>query len=75
MMLVRVAILNRSLREILPPTWKYFWTEISNFSVYVVYGLFRERAINLDCTAKYADARYTWRDLDAFSRKFKRFFS
>ena len=27
MMLVRVAISDRSLREILPPTWKYFWTD------------------------------------------------
>jgi hypothetical protein len=74
MTLVRVAILNRSLREIMPPTWKYFWTEIPNFSVYAVYGLFRERAKNLGCTAKYADARYTWRDLDAFPHKFKHFF-
>ena len=69
MMLVRAAMLDRSLRENLPLVWDYFGSASSCFSVY---GLVRQKAIGPGRTAKRVDARYTWRDLDAFSHKSKR---
>ena len=74
MMFVRAGVLNRSLCESLPPVWHFFWIVISCFSVYDAYGLVRKKAIDPGRTAKRVDARYTWRDLDAFSHKSKRIF-
>ena len=71
MMLVRAAMLDRSLRENLPLVWGYFGSASSCFSVY---GLVRQKAIGPGRTAKRVDARYTWRELDAFSHKSKRLF-
>ena len=71
MMLVRAAMLDRSLRENLSPVWICFGAAPSFFSVY---GLIRQKSIDPGRTAKRVDARYTWRELDAFSHKSKRLF-
>ena len=68
-MLVRTEILDRSLRENLPLVWDYFGPAPSCVSVS---GSVRQKAIGPGRTAKSVDARYTWRDLDAFSHKSKR---
>ena len=71
MMLVRAAMLDRSLRENLPPVWISFRATQSRFSAH---DLVWKNSIDPGRTAKRVDARYTWCELDAFFHKPKRLY-